>query len=80
MGLSRSDWGLTDRISVGGPIRAAPERQRGFRQGNRGSEGAGGAKRRRMPRRGCHRQVTGGGQTGFLEEILNVSVTDSGHK
>jgi len=23
--------------------------------------------------------VTGGGQTGFLEEILNVSATESGH-
>ena len=29
---------------------------------------------------GLSPQVTGGGQTGFLEEILNVSVTDSGHK
>ncbi len=28
------------------------------------------AKRSRMPRRGCHRKVTGGGKTGFLPEIL----------
>ena len=66
--------GLTGFLLTG-PNRAAPERQRGFRQGNRGSGGAGAAKRSRMPRRGCHRQVTGGGLTGFLEEILNVSVT-----
>ena len=55
------------------PFRAAPERQRGFRQrqrgfrqGNRRSGGAGAVKRSRMPLRGCHRQVTGGGQAGFL--------------
>ena len=44
------------------PFRAAPERQRGFRQENRRSGGAGAAKRSRMPHRGCHRKVTGGGQ------------------
>ena len=44
------------------PFRAAQERQRGFRHGNRSSGGAGEAQRSRMPRRGCHRQVTGGGQ------------------
>ena len=77
--VTAGDWGWTDRISVTGPFRAAPERQRGFRHGNRSSGGAGGAQRSRMPRRGCHRQVTGGGQTGFLEEILNVSATESGH-
>ena len=33
-----------------------------FPEGNRSSAGAGGAKRSRMPRRGCHRQVTGGGR------------------
>ena len=43
------------------------------------SAGAGEAQRSRMPRRGCHRKVTGGGQTGFLQEILNVSMTGSGH-
>ena len=32
-GLSPTgDWGWTDRISVAGPFRAAPERQRGFRE------------------------------------------------
>ena len=35
-----------------------------------------GPHRSRMPRRGCHRQVTGGGQAGFTEEILNVSMTN----
>ena len=30
-----------------------------FPGGNRGSAGAGRAKRSRMPRRGCHRKVTG---------------------
>ena len=34
-----------------------------FPVGNRSSGGAGAAKRSRMPHRGCHRQVTGGGQT-----------------
>ena len=29
---------------------------------------------------GLSPQVTGGEQTGFLKEILNVSMTDSGHK
>ena len=29
---------------------------------------------------GLSPQVTGGGQTGFPEEIINVSVTDSKHK
>ena len=51
-----------------------------FPGGNRSSAGAGEAKRSRMPHRGCRRQATGGGQTGFPEEIINVSVTDSGHK
>ena len=40
-----------------------------MRQGSgphRSSGGAGGVKWSRMPHRGCHRQVTGGGQTGFL--------------
>ena len=45
------------------PDRAAPERQRGSRRGNRSSGGAGAAKRSRMPHRGRHRKVTGGGQT-----------------
>ena len=30
--------------------------------------------------KGLSPQVTGGGQTGFLPEILNVSMTDSKHK
>ena len=34
------------------------------------SAGAGEAQRSRMPHRGCRRKATGGGQTGFLEEIL----------
>jgi len=56
---------------MGRPFRAAPERQLGFRQGNRSSEGAGGAKPHAPT--GLSPQVTGGGQTGFLEEILNGS-------
>ena len=65
------------------PIRAAPERQRGFRQGNRSSGGAGAAKRSRMPRRGCHRQVTGGGKTkvarpsGPHRNVSEVSVRET---
>ena len=62
---------------MGRPFRAAPERQRGSRHGNRSSGGAG-AEPHAPP--GLSPQVTGGGQTGFLPEILNVSVTDSGHK
>ena len=48
-----------------------------MRQGSgphRSSGGAGGVKWSRMPRWGCHRQVTGGGQTGFPEEIPLTSV------
>ena len=74
-GLSRSDWGLRWE-GPSGPHRSVSEVS-GRKQS---SAGAGGVKRSRMPRRGCHRQVTGGGQTGFLTEILNVSVTDSSHK
>ena len=55
--------GLSPQVTGGGqtgflegPNRAAPERQLGFLQGNRSSAGAGGAKRSRMPRRGCHRR------------------------
>ena len=66
--------GLSPQVTGGGqtgflegPNRAAPERQLGFLYGNRSSAGAGGARRSRMPRRGCHRQVAGGGQTGFPE-------------
>ena len=61
-----------------GPFRAAPERQRGFRketeQRRCRSAGAGVAKRSRMPHRGRHRQVTGGRQSGFPEEIPLTSV------
>ena len=65
------------------PFRAAPERQRGFRQGNRSSGGAGAAKRSRMPLRGCHRQVTGGGKTmvarpsGPHRNVSEVSVRET---
>ena len=59
--VTAGDWGWTDEGRK--TFRAAPERQRGFRKENRSSEGAGAAKRSRMPRRGCHRQVTGGRQT-----------------
>ena len=59
---------------MGRPFRAAPERQQGSRHGNRRSE----AEPHAPP--GLSPQVTGGGQTGFLPEILNVSMTDSGHK
>ena len=55
--------GLSPQVTGGGqtgflkgPFRAAPERQRGFLQGNRSSGGAGAAKRSRMPHRGCHRR------------------------
>ena len=41
---------------------------------------AGGAQRSRMPHWGRHRQVTGGGQSGFPEEILNVSMTNFGQR
>ena len=55
--------GLSPQVTGGGltgflkgPFRAAQERHRGFLQGNRSSEGAGAAKRSRMPHRGCHRR------------------------
>ena len=56
---------MTLAQAITGPVTAAPERQRGFQKGNRSSAGAGGAQRSRMPRRGGHRKVTGGGQ-GFI--------------
>ena len=74
-GLSRSDWGLRWE-GPSGPHRSDSEVS-GRKQS---SAGAGVAKRSRMPHGGRHRKVTGGRQTGFLEEILNVSETDSGHK
>ena len=61
-GLSRSDWGLRWE-GPSGPHRSVSEVSRR----KQSSGGAGAAKRSRMPRRGCHRQVTGGGQTGFLK-------------
>ena len=72
-GRLQSTDGVRGR-SMGRPFRAAPERQRGSRHGNRSSAGAGAAKRSRMPHRGCHRQVTGGRQSGFPKEIPLTSV------
>ena len=66
-GLSPSgDWGWTDRISERA-LQGRTGASARFPHRNRSSAGAGAAKRSRMPRRGCHRQVTGGGQTGFLK-------------
>ena len=62
-GVAPLNKGLSPQVTGGGqtgflkgPYRAAPERQRGFLQGNRSSAGAGVAKRSRMPHRGCHRR------------------------
>ena len=78
--VTASDWGWTDRISVAGPFRAAPERQLGSCKGTEAAqvpaERSGAA---------CPDGAVTAGDWGWTGRISsgnppNVRVTDSKHK